>query len=194
MLGKTHAAVGAASALMMVGGIASHHPVSLVTGAAIAAIGGLMPDIDLNSKHAKATGATSIVALATVGIANTSSSLALTQQSLAQPSLIAGLIALTVLVVLGLNSNHRGFTHSVLALALFSATVYAIIGNSFSWFTVGYASHLIIDLFNKKGESILFPLKTKVCFNLCAADGITNKVLGSLATVVSVMVLAGRLL
>jgi len=33
-----------------------------------------------------------------------------------------------------------------------------------------------------------------VCLNLCKADGITNKVLGSLATVTTLVVLAGRIL
>ena len=107
---------------------------------------------------------------------------------------IAGLIALIVLVVIGLKSNHRGFTHSILALALFSTVTCLILGETWKWFAIGYASHLVIDLLNKNGESLLFPLTTKVCLNLCKADGITNKVLGSLATVTTLVVLAGRIL
>lgn len=61
MLGKTHAAVGTASALLIMGGAVAHHPVSLVTGATLGAIGGLVPDIDLNSKHAKAVGFSSVM-------------------------------------------------------------------------------------------------------------------------------------
>lgn len=189
MLGKTHAAVGTASALLVMGSTVAHHPVSLVAGATIAAIGGLMPDIDLDSKHAKATGITSLAAVAAIG-----SGKELTSSNLTQPNQLIGLLALIVLVVIGLKSNHRGFTHSIIALALFSTAVEMIAGDVFIWFTIGYASHLIIDLFNKKGESILFPIKTKVCFNLCTADGITNKVLGTLATVISILVLAGRIL
>jgi len=182
MLGKTHAAVGTASALLIMGGAVAHHPVSLVTGATLGAIGGLVPDIDLNSKHAKA-----------VGFSSRGADKNLTS-SLAMSTTIAGLIALTVLVVLGLNSNHRGFTHSILALVLFSTAAYAVVGNSSTWFAIGYASHLVIDLFNKKGESLLFPINVKVCFNLCAADGITNKLLGSLATVASALLLFGRII
>lgn len=44
MLGNTHAAVGAASGLIVLGELASHSPVALVTGATLGAIGGLMPD------------------------------------------------------------------------------------------------------------------------------------------------------
>ena len=91
-------------------------------------------------------------------------------------------------------SNFRGFTHSILALVLFSTAAHAVVGNSSTWFAIGYASHLVIDLFNKKGESLLFPIKAKVCFNLCAADGITNKLLGSLATVASALLLFGRII
>lgn len=50
MLGKTHAAVGTASALLIMGGAVAHHPVSLISGATLGAIGGLIPDIDLNSR------------------------------------------------------------------------------------------------------------------------------------------------
>lgn len=188
MLGNTHAAVGAASGLIVLGGLASHSPVALVTGATLGAIGGLMPDIDLDSKHAKAVGFSSVLYFALQGAARNLTS------SLAMSTTIAGLIALIVLVVIGLKSNHRGFTHSILALALFSTATCLILGETWKWFAIGYASHLVIDLLNKKGESLLFPLTTKVCLNLCKADGITNKVLGSLATVITLVVLAGRIL
>lgn len=49
MLGNTHAAVGAASGLIVLGELASHSPVALVTGATLGAIGGLMPDIGMFS-------------------------------------------------------------------------------------------------------------------------------------------------
>lgn len=188
MLGNTHAAVGAASGLIVLGELASHSPVALVTGATLGTIGGLMPDIDLDSKHAKAVGFSSVLYLALQGAARNLTS------SLAMSTTIAGLIALIVLVVIGLKSNNRGFTHSILALALFSTITCLILGETWKWFAIGYASHLVIDLLNKKGESLLFPLTTKVCLNLCKADGITNKVLGSLATVTTLVVLAGRIL
>ena len=188
MLGNTHAAVGAASGLIVLGGTVAHSPVALVAGATLGAIGGLMTEIDLDSKHAKAVVFSSVLYLALQGAARNLTS------SLAMSTTIAGLIALTVLVVLGLNSNHRGFTHSILALVLFSTAAYAVVGNSSTWFAIGYASHLVIDLFNKKGESLLFPINVKVCFNLCAADGITDKLLGSLATVASALLLFGRII
>ena len=92
MLGNTHAAVGAASGLIVLGGLASHSPVALVTGATLGAIGGLMPDIDLDSKHAKAVGLSSVLYLALQGAARNLTS------SLAMSTTIAGLIALIVLV------------------------------------------------------------------------------------------------
>lgn len=124
MLGNTHAAVGAASGLIVLGGLASHSPVALVTGATLGAIGGLMPDIDLDSKHAKAVGFSSVLYLALQGAARNLTS------SLAMSTTITGLIALIVLVVIGLKSNHRGFTHSILALALFSTVTCLILGET----------------------------------------------------------------
>lgn len=124
MLGNTHAAVGAASGLIVLGGLASHSSVALVTGATLGAIGGLMPDIDLDSKHAKAVGFSSVLYLALQGAARNLTS------SLAMSTTITGLIALIVLVVIGLKSNHRGFTHSILALALFSTVTCLILGET----------------------------------------------------------------
>lgn len=92
MLGKTHAAVGTASALLIMGGAVAHHPVSLVTGATLGAIGGLVPDIDLNSKHAKAVGFSSVLFLALRGADKNLTS------SLAMSTTIAGLIALLIII------------------------------------------------------------------------------------------------
>lgn len=189
MLGKTHSAVGATTALLVVGGTVAHNPVSLVTGAIVAAAGGLLPDIDLHSKHSKSTAA-GMIALLTI----LSFSKAFLLNDKFTINQVVGLIALVALVAVGLKSNHRGFTHSILAIIMFSVAVYLCVGNLWTWFSIGYASHLTIDLLNKKGESLLFPIKTKICLNLCASDGITNKILGSVATVLGAVILFGRVL
>lgn len=182
MLGKTHSAVGAASALLIVGGTAVNHPVDLAIGAAIAGIGGLLPDIDLGSEHSQKIAIFTAITFIVLGLKNFS------------PATIIGCFPLAFLEGAGLKSNHRGFTHSILALGLFSLVAYFMIPKYAIWFAVGYASHLVIDLLNKKGESLFFPIDAKVCFNLCASDGFTNKALASLATLAVAILFAGRML
>lgn len=182
MLGKTHSAVGAASALVILGSTAAHHPIDLAVGAAVAGLGGLLPDIDLGSEHSREVAITTAIALIVLGLKNFS------------PATLVGCFPLAFLEGAGLKSNHRGFTHSILALGLFSLVAYLMIPKYAMWFAVGYASHLAIDLLNKKGESLFFPMHVKVSFNLCTSDGITNKVLGSAATVACLIVFAGRVL
>ncbi|MCR5205980.1 MAG: metal-dependent hydrolase [Lachnospiraceae bacterium] len=87
------------------------------------------------------------------------------------------LLGLLVLVIVGLNTSHRTFTHSIFALALFSILVYMACRPATVPFAIGYASHLFLDLFNKRGPRILFPLKWRPCLGLCAADGTVNRVL-----------------
>jgi inner membrane protein len=45
------------------------------------------------------------------------------------------------------------------------------------YFAVGYASHLIIDLLNRKREKILWPMKKGYSFNLCSSKGYVNKLM-----------------
>ena len=68
--------------------------------------------------------------------------------------------------------THRGFTHSPLALfivATISFIVSKIIGaGNGTWiaagFSLGYASHILLDSFNPKGVPLLYPLKRKFSF------------------------------
>nr|NNM90128.1 metal-dependent hydrolase [Bacilli bacterium] len=92
-----------------------------------------------------------------------------------------------VLEVLRLD-DHRGFTHSILAaapwwvLAYFSQPWRVTIGPiHFSFFpivvgaAVGYSSHIVIDLLNKKGEQLFFPLKPRFALHFCSAEGFWNR-------------------
>lgn len=65
----------------------------------------------------------------------------------------------------------------IIAMILFSVTAYLIdipIGLAFS---IGFASHLIIDLLNKSPERLFFPVKKRICFKVCYADRLGNELL-----------------
>lgn len=85
---------------------------------------------------------------------------------------LLGLAILIGFSIFGGTQPHRGFTHSVLALLIASFSAYLIFKNLALAFCIGYASHLLIDMVNKKGEQLLYPMPNRWCFNLCKANGL----------------------
>ena len=89
----------------------------------------------------------------------------------------AALLGILILLLVGLNTKHRTFTHSFLAMALFSGMIYFFCRPAAVPFLIGYASHLIADFFNKLGLQLFFPLKWRLCLKLCRSDKKANRVL-----------------
>lgn len=87
------------------------------------------------------------------------------------------LIGILIILIFGLYSKHRTFTHSFLALALFSGLVYLFCRPAAIPFAIGYASHLISDLFNYLGLQLFYPLKWKPCLKVCKSDKTANHTL-----------------
>ena len=80
-----------------------------------------------------------------------------------------------ILAFLGSKTPHRSFTHSIFGCFLFTAILsYGFELDVLIPFSVAYLSHIILDLFNMKGVSILYPSKQKICFKLCESSGKIN--------------------
>ncbi len=82
-----------------------------------------------------------------------------------------------ILMILGFMSSHHTFTHSFLGIALFGISLYYLCRPIALAFVIGYASHLVLDLFNKRGQQLLFPIRWYPCFGVCAANEKPNDVL-----------------
>ena len=57
-------------------------------------------------------------------------------------------------------------------------------------FGIGLCSHLILDLLNKASKGsmqLFFPLKTRVCFDVCRADSFANALIWSASVIVCVV-------
>ncbi len=106
-------------------------------------------------------------------------------------SIIAGVVFIAVYII-GFISEHRTLTHSLLAMSLFSgcfALVYPRLGLAA---LIGYASHLLLDLLNKKDVPLLFPYKKGICFRLCYASKTANAVFMLIGFVVTFGLLVYR--
>lgn len=168
MMGKTHITVGIAAAYLIT------HPQTapeFIIATVGGSIGGVMADIDVkidtsNKYAAKASmdalygeilaAAISVGALA--GDYFTGGNIL--QGAVANLTrFIIGAVLFIVFTIIGERSKHRDKTHSLLAILLFSASVYLMESRIGFAYLIGYGSHLLVDTFNKSPIRMLYPLK-----------------------------------
>ena len=86
--------------------------------------------------------------------------------------------------------THRGFFHSITAMALFSMLIYAFIPDKMivSGFFLGYSSHLLLDSFNKSGIQWLWPVNKRIK-GFIKTGGITDFILCACSLLLSAMII-----
>lgn len=188
MDGRTHAAVGTAAALLVV---RPTRPEDIVITASVGAFAALLADIDTGGKVSKyvrrITGVfLSIIAFFIVQAAITGGSFI---DGVNRSGIAVNLLGLAMLItfsVYGGTQPHRGFTHSVVACAAASGCAYLVFKGITPAFVIGYASHLIADFPNKKGEQLLWPLPDRWSLSVCKSNGLAATVTKITAEVVSI--------
>lgn len=100
-------------------------------------------------------------------------------------SAVVELALFAAFLIVGVASSHRTFTHSFIAMGASTTLVWFLLRPLAPAYLIGYASHIALDLFNKKGEQLLWPLSPKVSFNLCDADGVANRIIGGISVAVA---------
>lgn len=91
---------------------------------------------------------------------------------------IISLVLFIIMGYLGSKTSHRSFTHSFLGCFIYALILsYGFDNNTLIPFLCGYLSHIVLDLFNKKGVALLYPCKFRLCLNLCESNGMVNKIL-----------------
>ena len=191
MMGKTHLAVGVASALLVT------HPQTMtecVVSVLGGAIGGTLCDVDLfdqDNRHALRGQLLAVALLAVAFFLDRILHTGVFFRMLNPNRVLASMggIGFMVLWLLAVKSSHRSFSHSILALMLFTAAVHTAMPPVTLGFFVAFVSHLVLDLLNKKGIRLLYPLRKGISFGLCYADGWLNKILLRLGTLLSVILL-----
>ena len=190
MLRKTHIAIGMSSALAIT------HPTT-VSGVATALIGGSLGGwiVDIDCKNTDVDREDVYDAIIDVLFIGTFIVLDyFVGNGMCQyisENLGIRLLAVTIcfigLMIIGFKTTHRSFTHSFLGWLLYGMIMFILCRPIAIPFMAGYLSHIIVDLFNKKGEQLFFPLKTRFCFRLCDSDGTANKTLFWIAFILGVI-------
>lgn len=191
MMSKTHIAIGVASALLIT---QPHDITSCLTAVIGGAVGGIMSDIDVRSNkkcrdalygRLIALGLTIIALFIDFFIGKEIINYIISPER--RIIVIIGAILFAISILTGMAQLHRRATHSLLALLIMSAEVYMICPILGITFAIGFASHLAIDLFNKKPILLFYPLKKGAYFNLCYASKTANFVLMVVGTILSVV-------
>ena len=196
MMSKTHIAVGAASALAVAQAGSVESCVAAVLGGSL---GGIIADCDIHPSRAHKDalmGRLIVVGVAAVALlADWYADAGLCDYLVANLGvpLLAGVVAFAALTFVGGHTDHRSFTHSLVAMACFCAAVYLACAPLLPYFAVGYASHLVLDVANKQGVRLLWPLRKNVSLGLCRAKGAANTALMFAGFAVAVLLLAYRL-
>ena len=212
MTGKTHIAVGAAAALA----VAKYVPAALTAGVpaiagdastlaclAAGAAGGLLPDTDVSTSEASrqlrrawwllvAVIAATFAADALLGLDLGTQTVAFART--AGVYQVAGAAVVVAVLACGRASGHRGFSHSLVAAALFFAGVYLAVPE------IAWRSRWGVLLApgdrpvpNKMPERLFWPVARGQSFGLCKSGGVVDGALLVLAVVAVVALLAGWL-
>ena len=188
MLSYTHIACGCAAALVVV---APTTPVGCAAVVAAAAVGSTIPDVDArkspDKRDARFGIALALVIAVAVAIANPEvvSTVAETIHAGHVARAALGAVAFVGLTVAGVATEHRTFTHSLAALALFTLAVAAVNPELAVPFAIGYATHLALDLLNKRGLMLLWPHPHRMCLALTRSNAVANALLLAAGVVVT---------
>lgn len=190
MLGKTHMAAGITASLILV------MPDTLSECAVAAAggmLGGMIPDFDQRDEDCRKS-ALEDVAITLVLIAVLLGVDYFVKFGFmdflvnnVSPYFVVGLTALAVLLILGAATKHRSLTHSFAFLAAVSVSSYAVCPVIVLPLAAGMTSHLLLDLFNKRGMMLFWPFKKEICLGVCVSNGKANDVVGSIFAVASIV-------
>ena len=193
MLGRTHITTGVAAALLV---LHPATPLGIVSAVAGGALGGAVCDIDckgsdLNKETARGAVLAAIcIAAAVIFDLRSRNGLIDHIRNEVGNNLLLGGIGILIFCIWGVCSAHRTFTHSALGALLMSASVWLICAPLGAAVLTGMVSHILLDLLNRRSIPLLYPLKKpSVCFGLCDADGITDRLLSILSSAACVILL-----
>ena len=196
MMSKTHIAVGVAAALVAAQTGSAESCVLAVVGGSL---GGIIADCDITPSRAHKDallGRLIVAAIAAAAFALDYWYGAGACNYLVEHlgmKLIGGIAAFAALTFIGAHTDHRSFTHSLVAMAAFCAAIWLAFEPLLPYFAIGYASHLVMDFTNTQPIRLFWPLGKGFGLGLCHAKGVANSALLVLGIAASAVLLAYRL-
>lgn len=193
MMGKTHVAAGIAASLAIMQPSTIGGCFTAVLGGAF---GGMICDVECRSaprrRDALVTRLIVLIIFGAIYFADTRMNAGITAALLSEDRahIVAGAAILIITAMIGRATAHRTFTHSLLYMLLItvgSGLIYPPISGAV---LAGMASHIALDLLNKRPMQLLYPFKWGACLRLCYADGVVNSLILSAAIAADAIMLA----
>lgn len=196
MQGKTHNMVGIACALS-VAGIINGGDVSIpvvATSFVAGGFGALAPDFDVKESVGRSVLKRFIkigmILLLLYRLLNNYVCGVPLPMPISNTKVIISWSILAAIYFIGMHTKHRTFMHSLMVCIVSALCIYILLPNFALYYFIGYISHLLLDLLNKKPEQLLWPLpQGNVCLKLCASDGVVDALLFMGANIASVVLL-----
>ena len=88
-----------------------------------------------------------------------------------------------LIVVCGMFAPHRAFMHSLFAGIALSGCIYIICAPLAPGFAIGFASHILLDLLNKTGICLFWPIKKRFKLNVCSSNKTADAVISTVAEI-----------
>ncbi|MFL0252369.1 metal-dependent hydrolase [Clostridium neuense] len=185
MTGKTHMAIGVASAAAFLS-TSNPTPQKFIIGLSLGMMGALMPDIDIKTSKISSFGRTVLayifVILAVAGFVVYKGNIHLNQIKFSYKpnSMIEyGAIVILSCVIFSKLTKHRSFSHSILGLILFYVGFRLLIGEISTYFAIGFISHIAADLITNNGVELLYPMKSKMSLKLVKSGSKLDYIIGT---------------
>jgi inner membrane protein len=105
----------------------------------------------------------------------------------------AGLAGFMLTCIFASISSHRGFSHSLLARALETSCIWLVFPTASLPFAVAFATHVILDLTNKKPVRLLYPSGKGFSLGWFYADRLADKVFASAGVIWMVLLFAASI-
>lgn len=190
MMGYTHAAIGAGSALAFATIYGNPSPELFVVATIAGTFGGVAIDIDtkdhMSNPKVTDAGRTRAAAIGLLGVGiilDLILHLGIIEAIIPRHYVAAGgLAALIIFLIIGHLTEHRTFSHSLTFLVITALGMYYIYPPTMNYYLIGGASHLLLDILNHpyKGHGIwlFYPIKKGkgIALKLCTAARTGNKV------------------
>lgn len=193
MMGKTHVAMGIASAMLILHPVTTQECIVAVVGGAL---GGVAADIDTVKNDYKYDALIGQLLAYSIFVVLFLLDLLL-ELGLCRGVLsnwgVANAIGIAVyilLLLIGFFTPHRTFTHSLLSMALFALSVALACPPLLFSYLIGYASHLLLDILNKKDVPLLYPMKKGICLKWFYAGKTANTIFMWVGVVSSLLLIA----
>lgn len=179
MMAKAHVAVGMAAAFTITRPDTIPEMLPVITGASL---GCLICDLDCENVSEKTESSHWRIVMALIAVAALIEDKLLDAgmwRSLAESGSslwLSGVVGFALVCTFASATSHRGFSHSITALALETLCLWLVFPMTAIPFTVAFMSHLVLDLTNKRPIRLLYPIKKGFCLKWFYADRLANRI------------------